>query len=115
MKKVIKLVVAVGITAGVVFSGLYAIAGDRFLPWVAREAVYVATSQAVGQKNPGGGYNYQSDYVSQSGKKGKIDFYAPRKLRQGAYIKLDAKGNYVASWEEVSASELPTVVSNQLN
>lgn len=109
MKTIIKIIAAIITTAVVTLGMLYVVAGDRFMPWVPQEYIYVATTQAKGTLQEPGGYLYQADYISESGKRGKITFYAPKELRTGAYLRLDAKGNYVASWEEVSQEELPEV------
>ena len=115
MKTVLKWGAMLTVTVGLTLGGLYAIAGDSFMPWVPQEDVYVATSEAQGQADPEGGYNYTSHYISKTGKEGNIAFYAPGKLRTGAYIKLEAKGNYVASWEEVQADELPASIQSKFN
>lgn len=112
MKSIIKIIVAIVITIIVTLGTLYLVAGDRFMPWVPQENIYVATTQAQGIPQEPGGYTYQADYISESGKRGQITFYAPKELRKGAYLRLDAKGNYVASWEEVSQEELPEVAKD---
>ena len=114
MKAIIKIGGGLFVTAIVTLGLLYVVAGDRFMPWIPQEDVYVATSLASGYHRDEGGYDYTAPYISKTGKKGMIEFYAPRELRKGAYIKLDAKGNYVASWEEVQKEELPAVVSQNI-
>ncbi|MFS7236949.1 hypothetical protein CKN82_01305 [Carnobacterium divergens] len=36
-------------------------------------------------------------------------------LKEGAYLKLDAKGDYVREWEEVTKNDVPKKALEKLN
>jgi uncharacterized protein (TIGR01655 family) len=71
------------------------------------------SSKAVKQ-NPGG-YMYHQEVISESGKAYDISYYAGHELKEGAILKLDTKGRYVETWEEVSKENVPQKVLDKLN
>ena len=110
MKAWVKGLGGLVLVGGGLLACLIVVTGDRYLPWVPREPLYVATSEAQGERAAGGGYQYHATALKANGQAVETQFYAPRRLRPGAYLKLDAKGNYIASWEEVSQSDLPRLL-----
>ncbi|WP_413497597.1 YxeA family protein [Carnobacterium maltaromaticum] len=83
---------------------------DRFNPFVSKEDIYVLTSSEHGTKQSPGGYIYSQDAYKSDGNHYEVSFYAGDELREGAYLKLDAKGVYINDWEEVSQEDLPEKV-----
>lgn len=83
---------------------------DRFNPFVSKEPVYVVTNSQYGTKQSPGGYIYTQEAYQEDGDHYEVSFYTGSELREGAYLKLDAKGVYINDWEEVSQKDLPEKV-----
>ncbi|WP_314068028.1 YxeA family protein [uncultured Vagococcus sp.] len=125
--KVIKLVIVMAVLAVGVFVVGGALAPekqtsdndiaqqlDRFNPFVSQEAVYLMTDSQHGEKQGQGGVIYYQDVYKEDGSSYKLSFFAGNELREGAFLKLEAKGKYVKSWEEVQPGDLPAKVSEKL-
>lgn len=87
---------------------------DRFNPFVSEEPVYLLTDSKNGEKQERGGVMYYQDVYKEDGSSYKLSFFAGSELREGAFLKLDAKGKYVESWEEITKEALPQKVSEKL-
>ncbi|MDT1995760.1 YxeA family protein [Carnobacterium divergens] len=89
--------------------------GDRFNPLVKSKPIYVLTSTKDAVKVPEGGYHYTQKAYNQDGDESPIKYYAGGILKEGAYLKLDAKGDYVREWEEVTKNDVPKKALEKLN
>ncbi|WP_245249324.1 YxeA family protein [Vagococcus allomyrinae] len=87
---------------------------DRFNPLISAEPVYLLTNSQYGEKQTHGVIYYQ-DVYKEDGSSYKLSFFAGSELKEGAFLKLDAKGKYVKSWEEVTQADLPGKVSEKFN
>ena len=87
---------------------------DRFNPFVKEEDRYVKTADKYGTAKSQGGYDYSQKAVNDSGEAREITFYAGKKLKEKAYLKLDSKGSFVESWEEVTEEEVPEKALSEL-
>lgn len=87
---------------------------DRFNILIKEEPSYVVTDSSKAEKQEPGGYMYYQEVVSKSGKKYDLSYYAGHELKEGAILKLEAKGRYVKTWEEVADKEVPESVLAQL-
>ncbi|KRG11125.1 YxeA family protein [Lederbergia galactosidilytica] len=86
---------------------------DRFNPLVPQKDVYVQIMEK-GTPRSQGGYDYTLSGFDESGIERKVTFYAAEELRNSAYLRVDAKGKYIKTWEEVQWEELPNKVSEKL-
>lgn len=87
---------------------------DRFNPFVPEKKVYVKTSDEYGVLQEHDSYEYTQEGVNEDGQKIKITFWAPQKLKENAYLELDAKGKHVGSYQEVTEQDLPDAVKDEL-
>ena len=87
---------------------------DRFNPFIKEENRYVKTADKYGTPQSPGGYNYSQKSVNDEGEVTDITFYAGGKLKENAYLKLDSKGSFVESWEEVPEKDVPEKALAQL-
>ncbi|MBO0419406.1 YxeA family protein [Vagococcus fluvialis] len=88
---------------------------DRFNILIKEEPSYVVTDSSKAVKQNPGGYMYHQEVISESGKAYDISYYAGHELKEGAILKLDTKGRYVETWEEVSKENVPQKVLDKLN
>lgn len=88
---------------------------DRFNILIKEEPTYVITDSSKAKKQEPGGYMYYQEVVSESGKEYDITYYAGHELKQGAILKLNTKGRFVETWEEVSKDKVPQKVLDKLN
>ncbi|WP_367387509.1 YxeA family protein [Bacillus vallismortis] len=86
---------------------------DRINPLVPRQDMYVQMNRD-GQHLKPGGTKYTLDGCNKSGGKSEITFLASGDLRKNAYLKVNTKGKYVETWEEVQYKDLPKKVQSQL-
>nr|WP_288723877.1 YxeA family protein [uncultured Enterococcus sp.] len=87
---------------------------DRFNPFVPEKKVYVKTSDEYGVPQEHDAYEYTQEGINEDGQKIKITFWAPQKLKENAYLELDAKGKHVESYQEVTEQDLPDAVKDEL-
>lgn len=59
-------------------------------------------------------YEYTQEGINEDGQKIKITFWAPQKLKENAYLELDAKGKHVESYQEVTEQDLPDTIKEEL-
>lgn len=88
---------------------------DRFNLLIKEEPSYVVTDGSKAVKQEPGGYMYHQEVISESGKVYDISYYAGHELKEGAILKLDTKGRYVETWEEVSKEDVPQKILDKLN
>lgn len=102
------------IVLAVILGSTYLISGDRYIPWIKKEIVYIAidSEEAIPQRN--GSYKYDTTGVTPQGKKRQMTFKSPKKMTKNVYLKLVSKGNYIESWEEVLQKDMPNKVINRL-
>lgn len=75
---------------------------------VKREPKYVKIDNSKGRDEDGyGNYQYYLTSYDSEGKSHPIQFTGMGKLKQGHYLKLDTKGAYVYSYEEVFEKTMP--------
>lgn len=86
---------------------------DRFNPLVPKKDVYVQITEKGTPRSPGG-YDYTLTGFDESGKERTVTFYAGGELRDSAYLRVDAKGKYIKTWEEVLWEDLPIEVRKKL-
>lgn len=60
-------------------------------------------------------YQYEFTAYNESGKKQNITINVTKKLREGAYLEVIAKGHNGKSWAEVKESEIPQQAQEKLN
>ncbi|MGX7025651.1 YxeA family protein [Vagococcus hydrophili] len=87
---------------------------DRFNVTIKKEPSYVVTNSKYGTKQEPGGYLYTQKAINESGKSYDLTFYAPGELRENAILKLDTKGRFVETWEEVKKEDVPKNVVDKL-
>lgn len=87
---------------------------DRFNILIEKEPTYLVTDSSKGEKQEPGGYIYYQKVVAESGKEYYLSYYAGHELKEGAILKLDTKGRYVETWEEVTKEEVPQKVLENL-
>ena len=87
---------------------------DRFNVLIKEEPTYVVTSSKDGEKQEPGGYIYYQPAVTESGKELDISYYAGHELKENAILKLDTKGRFVKTWEEVAKEDVPKKVLEKL-
>ncbi len=87
---------------------------DRFNILIKREPSYVVTDSKQAAKQEPGGYIYHQSVISQSGKEYDLSYYAGGLLKEHAILKLDTKGRFVETWEEVKKDEVPENVLEKL-
>lgn len=87
---------------------------DRFNVMIKKEPSYVVTNSKYGTKQEPGGYLYSQKAVSESGKSHDLTYYTPGELRENAILKLDTKGRFIETWEEVQQEEIPKEILNKL-
>ena len=80
---------------------------DRINPLVPEKPLYIQVDNTKGTPGEGSSYTYEQIAYTEANKKVPVSFYAPTKLKDGAYIELDAKGKYVKTYNEVSKENLP--------
>lgn len=83
---------------------------DRINPLIPKETVYVQVNQPPDPSDLR--YEYTLTGYTADGEKKTIAFSASKKLQQGSYLKVSAKGSYVRNWEEVQFNELPSKIKN---
>lgn len=86
---------------------------DMLNPFIPQKDVFVKIDQ-MGEKIDPKTYEYTLEGINEDGKKVQIAFTASKQLREGAYLKVNAKRTYVKSWEEVQLKEIPSVVRDKL-
>lgn len=87
---------------------------DRFNLTIKKEPSYVVTNNKFGTKQEPGGYLYTQKAISESGKSYDLTYYTPGELRENAILKLDTKGRFVETWEEVQKEDVPKNVLEKL-
>lgn len=87
---------------------------DRLNILVKKEPSYAVTDSKQAVKQEPGGYMYHQSVISESGKEYDLSYYAGDKLKENAILKLDTKGRFVATWEEVQKDDVPTSVLEKL-
>lgn len=87
---------------------------DRLNILIKKEPSYVVTNSKEAVKQEPGGYMYHQSAISESGEKYDLSYYAGDKLKENAILKLDTKGRFVETWEEVQKDEVPTNVLEKL-
>lgn len=107
MKIIVKQLIIFVLGISVVISCGYIIGGERYLPWVKKEVVYVSLYTAESTKLENGHYSYQTSAVNSSGKEMKIHFEIAQQLAPGTYLKLYSKGNYTSQTEIISEKKIP--------
>ncbi|MBP2966667.1 YxeA family protein [Acinetobacter baumannii] len=88
---------------------------DRFNILIKEEPTYVVTDSSKAKKQEPGGYIYYQRVISKNGKEYDLSYYAGRKLKEGAILKLKAKGRYVDTWEEVEKEKIPKEVLEKID
>ncbi|GIN59040.1 YxeA family protein [Lederbergia ruris] len=86
---------------------------DRFNPLVPRKDIYVQITEKGTPRSPGG-FDYTLSGFDESGKERTVTFYAGGELRDLAFLRVDSKGKYIKTWEEVLWEELPDEVREKL-
>ena len=87
-------------------SGEFAQIVDRLNPLVKEGNVYVKTAQPL-EVNGYGTAHYRQVAADEKGNKRTIEFSGMSKLKQGHYLKLENKGAFVKTYEEVQKEEIP--------
>lgn len=87
---------------------------DRFNLLIKKEPSYVKIDGKQSEKQEPGGYMYHQKVVSESGKAYDLSYYAGDKLKEAAYLKLDTKGRFVETWEEVQKEDIPKNVISKM-
>lgn len=96
--------------------GQNAQAFNRYNILVKHEAKYVKIDNKNAKDNDGfGNYDYKLTSYDKNGKKKQIEFTGMKKLKQGHFLKLDTKGNYVYSYKEVFKKDIPSDIFTKLN
>ncbi|MCY8222556.1 YxeA family protein [Bacillus haynesii] len=113
MKKTIFLITAVLAVCIGAFLLIHNEVTDRFNPLVKKESVYVQINKDGKHLSPGR-YEYTLEGYNDTGKEKEITFSASGSLRKNAYLKVDAKGKYVETWEEVQPGDMPSAVRTKL-
>ena len=78
-----------------------------------KESVYVQINKDGKHLSPGR-YEYTLEGYNDTGKEKEITFSASDSLRRNAYLKVNAKGKYVETWEEVQPGGMPSAVQKKL-
>lgn len=105
MKRRTMIICLVGIA---VIAGMYFLlreSFDRFNPWLEEAYVYVVVENEPADDN--GRYKYREQGVTAGGETKKVVFTASTRLAQGTHLKVLAKGTYTASYQPISADEMP--------
>lgn len=63
-------------------------------------------------KESDGSYTYYTDGYDRQGHHHEVDFNSNTDLKEGQYLKLDTKGNYVNDYQKISANDMPYKVYN---
>lgn len=92
----------------------YLIGGDRYLPWVKKEVVYVVlnTEDAIEVEN--GRTIYKAIGINTSGEQRAVIFEVLSDIQNGEVLKLHSKGNYTSSVEIIHPSNIPQHLSSTL-
>ena len=116
LKRLIKGVVGVSVILGVLFggavvfsddaSGEFAQIVDRVNPFVKEGNVYVKTTQPE-EVNGYGTARYRQVAADEKGNKRTIEFSGISELKKGHYLKLENKGAFVKTYEEVKKADIP--------
>ncbi|GEK31629.1 hypothetical protein KZO01_19380 [Kurthia zopfii] len=114
MQTIFKLLLTFTIGVGTVLGTVYAFSGDRFMPWVEKDIVYAKSHIAESTKNRAGLHTYTTTVVDENGHKRKVTFNTPNVLKEGSYLKLHAKGTYIASWDLIHSKDVPNKALNRL-
>ncbi|ASS73182.1 YxeA family protein [Bacillus atrophaeus] len=113
MKKVLVIVVALGAVAVICgFLFVHNEVTDRYNPLISKQDMYVQINRD-GKHLSQGGTEYTLDGYNKSGKKDEVTFFAGGDLRKNAYLKVDTKGKYVETWEEVQLDDMPKEVKSK--
>lgn len=91
---------------------------DKLNPLIKEDWVYVKTNESgrltqVGPSGTAGDFKLTGYY--NSGEQREVKFYAPRGLKEGAYLKVKTKGEYIETFEEVTASNVPKDIKEKLD
>ncbi|CAM4152847.1 MULTISPECIES: YxeA family protein [Bacillus cereus group] len=89
---------------------------DRYNPLVKEDWLYVKAKESGRLSKIGevaGDYKLTGYYASGEGK--DVKFYAPRGLREGAYVKVKTKGEYIETYQEVQPNEIPKEIKEKLD
>ncbi|EJQ44271.1 hypothetical protein IEQ_04611 [Bacillus cereus BAG6X1-2] len=89
---------------------------DRYNPLVKEDWVYVKAKEAGRLTRIGevaGDYKLTGYYTS--GEERDVKFYAPNGLREGAYVQVKTKGEYIETYQEVQPNEIPKEIKEKLD
>ncbi|GEK34016.1 YxeA family protein [Kurthia sibirica] len=115
MKRLFKFLFMSSCVIAVIFGSTYVIFGDRYLPWVKKEIVYIGIHADDGiQQATTNHYYYETNGVTPQGKKRLVTFKSPQKMTKDVYLKLVLKGNYIVSSVVVEQRAMPNKVFNRL-
>ena len=113
MKKTMVGIVVIAVLAAGFLAILPEEERDLLNPLVPREEIYVQINKP-GTPRGAGGYDYTLPGYTAEGEQREVTFYAGKKLREQAYLKVTAKGAYVETWAEVQFEQLPEKAKRQL-
>lgn len=88
---------------------------DRFNLLIPKEAIYVKTANRYGTIREHGDYVYRQEAYRADGTHYPIVFQAPKQLKENYYLKLEAKGRFIKTWEAVPNKDLPIKLQTIFN
>ncbi|MGY4688682.1 YxeA family protein [Salibacterium sp. K-3] len=112
MTKVIIILILVGIIGVIGYNALPQEMTDRFNPLASEEVIYVQINDEPTHTDHR--YRYTLTGYTKEGGKQTITFSTSAVLKKYAFLKVNAKGAYVRTWEEVQSAELPAKIQEKL-
>lgn len=85
---------------------------DRGNPMISQKDVYVQIDEQQ-PKKVHHRYEYSLTGYTSEGNEKKVTFTSSTILTEGSYLKVDAKGSYVKTWEMVKSHKLPSKVKEE--
>ncbi|MGG0153874.1 YxeA family protein [Bacillus mycoides] len=118
MKKLLLGLVGIAILAIGCMNVFHNEVTDRYNPLVKEDWLYVKAKESgrvstVGEAKQAGDFKLSGYYGS--GAQREIKFYAPRGLKEGTYVRVKTKGEYVETFEEVQVNNVPKDIKEKLD
>ena len=85
---------------------------DQINPMISQKNVYVQVDEQQ-PKKVHHRYEYSLTGYTSGGNEKKVTFTSSTLLPEGSYLKVDAKGSYVKTWEMVKSHKLPSKVKEK--
>lgn len=85
---------------------------NRFNLQAKRSPKFIQIDYTDSDKEADGSYTYYADSYDRHGNWHDIEFNSDDDLKEGQFIKLDTKGNYIKGYQKITANDMPYKVYN---